>query len=297
MIDSVCKRAKPRKRSATILHASQVVLPIALAVAAFQHTVLAEETDRERADAQFALLASHAPEYVIQREGAEDKFAFHAKPILRWSNPLRKARDGGVFLWTSEDRPAIVMCAYWREGFKFDHEFQSLHEEPVTVWLGNDAGWTPDEAGIRFQPAPDAPPVSPLRVARLAQMRKMVRRFDGTTGFVSKPLRPLRPLTQPLYRYPEDMKSEDVVDGGLFALVQSTDPEILVLFEAHKSSTQDEPQWRVAFARMSVVAQFVKQDEKVIWACNWGKPQDPKSTYFTWHFEEPKGIEKKQDSQ
>jgi hypothetical protein len=59
--------------------------------------------------------------------------------------------------------------------------------------------------------------------------------------------RELRLLNQPVYRYASE--AGGVIDGGLFALVESTDPEAWLMLEAVKADGGSA--WRFAVARMN----------------------------------------------
>ena len=84
----------------------------------------------------------------------------------------------------------------------------------------------------------------------------------------------LRLLTQPIYRYPDSADS----DGGVFAFVQTTDPEILLLLRANM--TDSNPQWEFAAARMTIVHCVITVDNKVLWSVPWfQKTKD--ETYIT----------------
>ena len=54
-------------------------------------------------------------------------------------------------------------------------------------------------------------------------------------------------LTQPIYRYVST--DPDVLDGGLFAFVQGTDPDIILMIEALR--TPKAAEWQFASARMN----------------------------------------------
>ena len=47
-------------------------------------------------------------------------------------------------------------------------------------------------------------------------------------------------MTQPLYRFPKKMSAGPVPDGAVFAFVQTTDPEILLLFEAPETASGEQ---------------------------------------------------------
>ena len=106
---------------------------------------------------------------------------------------------------------------------------------------------------------------SPQR--RLLQMRRLAERFDFEDDFHPRYSEPetethtLRLLTNPMYRY--GGPDGEVVDGALFGLVISTDPEALLMIEAHR--TPDGPRWMYAYAPMTVYALRAKLDGEPIW--------------------------------
>ena len=71
-----------------------------------------------------------------------------------------------------------------------------------------------------------------------------------------------RLLTQPIYRVPADART----DAALFAFVQGTDPEVVLLVEAVNSTG-----WRYALARMTVVAIAADLNDARVWELpsNW----------------------------
>jgi hypothetical protein len=69
-----------------------------------------------------------------------------------------------------------------------------------------------------------------------------------------------------------------VLDGGVFAFVQGTDPEILLSIEA----AGKEPQWRFAAARMQNCAVWVNLDGRPVWRAEqleWAKAFDHTQPY------------------
>jgi hypothetical protein len=59
-----------------------------------------------------------------------------------------------------------------------------------------------------------------------------------------------------VHRYAASEKG--VIDGGLFAFVEGTDPEVWLLIEA--AQDQGQPAWRYALARMNSDALQIKQE-------------------------------------
>lgn len=259
---------------------SGVILALGMwATAAFG---VAEEPEsaadvKEERNREFEQLTRLVPEYSFSRdEDSSVPFELMAQPILRWSNPVRQTRDGAVYLWLDQGRPALIMCAFWRNDTEMKHEFQSLHPELFTGTLDGEIVWTPREAGLQFADVPDAPRVASSSRLRLVQMRNIAANYVGTVGTVERPMEQLRLLSQPLYRYESPQQTPGLIDGAIFALVQTTDPEILILLEAREDSA-GAVGWYVAFARMSRWALHVRRRGEVLWSLPWrpGEVDEP----------------------
>jgi hypothetical protein len=92
----------------------------------------------------------------------------------------------------------------------------------------------------------------------------------------------LRLLTTPLYRY--SANGQGILDGALFAFVQGTNPEVLLLIEA-QGAAPAERIWRYGFARMSSYNLRVRRGEQTVWE----RKREPvpmrsftSSYYFRW---------------
>ena len=78
--------------------------------------------------------------------------------------------------------------------------------------------------------------------------REIRKFFNGSVEDNEK----LRLAPQPLQHYQPER--DDVIDGALFAWLSGeagTDPEVLVLLEAHRPAPKLEPMWHVGVARLS----------------------------------------------
>jgi hypothetical protein len=88
----------------------------------------------------------------------------------------------------------------------------------------------------------------------------------------------LRLLTQPLYRY--ETQRSDLTDGALFAFVQTTDPEVLLVIEARP--LEGKPTWHYGLARMSMVNLRARHKDRDIWQVPWATPlRAPHMPYIT----------------
>ena len=64
-------------------------------------------------------------------------------------------------------------------------------------------------------------------------------------------------------------KRADVIDGGLFAYVHTTDPEVLLTIEARPLNGGGPPAWHYALARMSMVNLRVILKDREVWSADW----------------------------
>jgi len=74
----------------------------------------------------------------------------------------------------------------------------------------------------------------------------------------------LRLLPQPLYRYADEMQG--ILDGALFSLGVSNDPEMFLTLEAIADKDGGQHQWHYSLARMSSLKLKASLDEQEIWS-------------------------------
>ncbi len=201
-----------------------------------------------------------------------------AKVVMRWTNNTRGSEDGMTVLYLADGRPEAVCCFYpWEKSLQ--HEFDSLSRGTLIAKRDGEVVWQPEKPGVRFQPVPDADAPAEMPAARLRQMKTMANQFTSTMlGWRAdkSDREPLRLLPQPLHRY--DSKRSDLLDGAVFAFVQGTDPESLLLLEAFKVG--DRFEWQFAFARRTSGELEARHKETVVWhADRFPSNDDPRSTH------------------
>jgi hypothetical protein len=97
-------------------------------------------------------------------------------------------------------------------------------------------------------------------------MKSLASRFATTlTGLSAdgSDREELRLLPTPVYRYKLDASDPDLQDGAVFAFVQGTDPEVLMLLELVPSD--EGPQWQYAFARATAGGLEARLGNMVVW--------------------------------
>src|SRR5262249_40590497 len=149
-------------------------------------------------------------------------------------------------------------------------EVHSLSTERLVGILGRKDVWKSSRPGVEYKTVPGAPVPAGIAAARLSQMRTMSNGFVAEkTDRDDHSTQRMRLLTQPVFRY--SSKAQDVGDGGMFAFVQGTDPEVLLLLEAQE--TKSGPVWKFALARMNSTAFTVTYRDQEVWAVEvvpWG---------------------------
>jgi hypothetical protein len=131
-------------------------------------------------------------------------------------------------------------------------------------------------------PLTDVEEMGATAAVRLRQMKAIAARFSSThVGFTENqtPVE-LRLLPQPLYRYEPDAEDPALVDGALFAFVQGTDPQSLLILEARRHGAK--AGWQFAFARMAsgaVVARYQDRDVFSVPKYDFQR-RDPRKPYY-----------------
>ena len=231
-----------------------------------------------------AVYSEEAAKYQMFRRSDDiEELKLVPTPILTFTNPVRERdQHGAAYVWTSDGRPE-VLGAIWSVITPDDstkrhlsHEFHSLSlapiyskHEPRTSRRGAVPDWTANEAGIERKRIPDAQTPAKVASFRLTQMRRLARRFQARVppGLVDGE-GSLRLLAQPLHRYRSE--SHRVLDGGIFAFVMGTDPEIILLIEAVESEGGHE--WQFAAAQFSNLPMQLDYQGTRVWECRRGRP-------------------------
>lgn len=267
-----------RTEARTFLQALGVVLLAVLPAAQAQDT-------KPKADEGKEHWSKAAASYAISTDAADGRrrLVLREEQVLRWSNPVRKAEDGGVFVWTDRGRPEVAASFYRYGGegaFKENHEFMSLSRGPLIATRDGVSVWSPESGGVTVKPIPGAPKPATSAPERLRQMRALARDFRAY--FDNPPDRSeIRLLTQPIYRYEIPEGRADVIDGGLFAYVHTTDPEVLLLIEARVPDSGGPASWHFALARMSLVNMRVLHKDREVWYAHWDSDvKNPRKPYM-----------------
>jgi hypothetical protein len=221
--------------------------------------------NKAQIDAALKLTTAEAAKYAFTlQDESRSSAKLLADPILRWSNPSVGEVHGNVFLWTVDQRPAVIgsLFKWFTPHTHMSHEFHSLAEKPLVGRYDDRDVWTTSAPGLAFSPLPSAPQPAASAAQRLLAMKRLAKDFAATKHERDGAKQDLRLLTQPIYRYaaPE----QKVLDGALFVLVQGTDPEVFLLLEAR--GDQGKEAWHFAATRMNGVGFALRYQDKEIWS-------------------------------
>jgi hypothetical protein len=217
-----------------------------------------------KATRTLAAMKDAASRYRFQSPATDSTFRLIPDPILRWSNPVAQEEDAGLFVWTRQGRPEAAAQFFVRKSL-WMHEFQSLSEGTFSADWGGKTIWAPTKPGLIFRVAPESSPPASNAASRLRQMRAIAESFTASVEFQYENTShyELRLLTRPVYRYTSD--DGKTLDGTLWAFVQGTNPEALLLVEA-RPGRDNTSQWHYAFAAMTSYPAIAKRSGQSVWS-------------------------------
>jgi hypothetical protein len=203
-------------------------------------------------------------------------YRLQAEPALRFTNSVGTVTDGTIFFWfDGDDRPVAAVQVYRTKSGSWHQAFSSLSAGSLSAGTV----WNPSRPGVQFQQVPGAPKPAATPEQRMRQMRELLDGFKAEMNY--KTWHPLRPLTKPLARYGK--AGTDVLDGGVFAFVLTTDPEVYLLLEAKNS--QRGLEWQYAFAPEANSAIRCSWKGKDAWTFDFELAGNHSGApYFDWGF-------------
>jgi hypothetical protein len=220
--------------------------------------------EKALAEAFRAFAKQEAAAYTIRLEGSDRPLVLQPEPVMTWANPVIGTIYGDVFVWTADGRPAAVASIYrfYSPNPHRDNEFHSLALGKLTAQRDGASVWAPSRGGLELKPIPGAPAPADSAAVRLRQMRALAQEFTGGQTSSQRVDRDMRLLAQPIYRY-ENTKG-DLIDGGLFAFVLGTDPDVFLLIEARRPPA-GAPEWCFGATRMHRINLRLNHRGRAVW--------------------------------
>ncbi|MDZ4687049.1 MAG: hypothetical protein SH850_18385 [Planctomycetaceae bacterium] len=219
-------------------------------------------------------------------DGNRGQPQFVDKPVFRYDDQPRRFVDATLWVWTHEGRPVAFQKIEAKENLissapEWGYCCTSLANQRLNVAWSHGRTYQSQEAGIDFQPIPDAPAVAGQSAQRRRQLRELARNFSAR--ILNNPrtndTQEMRLLTTPILEYADD--ATKLVRGSVFAYsTNGTNPDLVIVLEARP--TAEGVAWHFAPARMTTGGLTVKSQERVLWEAPFVQPHS--QVYATWTF-------------
>lgn len=211
------------------------------------------------------------------------------EPVLRYTDNTRLLYESSLWMWSSGGRPSAVLAVEYYpkdpRGPRWLFEIASLSAERIAAQHETDLRWTAKEPGLKLGTLESAQRPAEKAVRRLAQMKEISRRFTAhETAAVGGRIE-LRLLTSPLFRYSDP--DANIIDGAIFALANGTNPEVLLVLEAHDVKDADSA-WHYALVQLTGASVAVELDGKEVWQCGEADPPAIRESYVNGWISETK---------
>jgi hypothetical protein len=237
----------------------------------------ATEEERKKLD-EMKQIARAFQVLVIDAQGHRTPATIAPEPLHCWTDPTREFSRGALWAWRSSGR-LVAIYGIELYGKSWSHEFVSLSTAPLRA-DGGPFWWVPSKAGVEFHEVPDAPAPVADEAGRLRQMRDLARRFSAREFWVGRNYA-LRFLPHPIDRYADT--TAGLLDGAIFTYANGTNPELLLLIEAHRQG-DGPPKWSYAAARLSRAELHLTLGQRDVWTApilDKDLILNPDETYYT----------------
>ena len=188
------------------------------------------------ADAMAAKLEIHRSQDSVTVNDSDQTippFEMIDRSLLRWTNPIVGDVAGDCYLWTDRGRPAAFLSVY---AFRLPVgnrrlTFQSLSPGGLSASLQGRVIWNPVDGGLRSLTDIELPAPATQPMVRRRQMQQLAGSFEAEIQDQSgaEAYRTLRLLPKPLHQY--QSPAQQIAAGSLYAFVDGTDPEVLLMIE------------------------------------------------------------------
>jgi hypothetical protein len=210
------------------------------------------------------ICAAELPRWQLTAEGTA--LDTPTESVLRWTNPFAGRVYGNTYIWLQKGRPVAAGCMfrYFEPYRSFNGELATLSGTKLVAKRDKKLVWQP-KTEWKWHPVPGAPAPAATAAQRLLQMRVLAGEFAveilDTRNLIRGEEQTPRLLPKPLYRY--NAEQTKTLDGGLYAFVVGTDPELLLLLECDTAAAK--PAWRFGVGRMNRYRIQLKRKGETVW--------------------------------
>jgi hypothetical protein len=234
--------------------------------------------DRDEAAEAERLCAAELPRWRLTADGTT--LDTPKESVLRWTNPSAGRVYGNTYVWLQQGRPVAASCLfrYFDPYRSFNGELVALAGTSIVARRDGKVVWQPKDEW-KWHPVPGAVAPAATAAQRLVQMRALAGEFAveilDTRNLAKGEEQNPRLLPKPLYCY--DAERTKPLDGALFAFVQGTDPELLLLLKCDTAAAK--PEWRFGVGRMNRYRIRLKHKGETVWEVAALKDTGPEDPY------------------
>jgi hypothetical protein len=211
-------------------------------------------------------------ELEVLTDGGWSKVERIEKPLLYYGDPTRDNDRGSVWGWGRKGRPLALLELWQNPNDRARWAFAVCNTSGRRLRAGRGGApwWRENDSAAELKdvPAAPVPPADPVQ--RQRQVKLLAQRFTGHEFWDPNNTRyELRRLDRPLHTYQDE--AAGVLDGGLFALANGTNPEIMLFLEARADPKDgSKAVWRFAVGRLAHAELHLEYDGKEVFVAPRG---------------------------
>ena len=194
------------------------------------------------------------------------------RALLYYSDPTRGDDSGFLWAWGDGGRPVAVAEMFQKVNNRATWTFCICNTSGGRVRAARSGGpwWQENDSDIAFKDIPTAPAVAADSAVRQRQMKLLAQNFTAHEIYNPNNTRyDLRRLDRPLHSYRDE--DAGILEGGLFAFANGTNPELLLFIEARQGKGKaSKPVWQFGVGRASSAKLNVEYEGKEVYSCPWG---------------------------
>jgi hypothetical protein len=262
-----------------------------MAIVAMASIAIGDDRGQEEAAEAERICAAELPRWRLTSDG--NALDAPKESVLKWTNPAAGRVYGNTYIWLQGGRPAAVGCLYryFHPYQSFDGELTALTGTKLVAKRDDKVMWRPkDEWKWHAIPGSGVPATTAAQ--RSIQMRTLAAEFVvevlDTRNVPKGEDQTPRLLPKPLHRY--DAERTKTLDGGLFAFVIGTDPELMLLLECDTAA--EKPEWRFGIGRMNRDVMRLKRKDSIVWEVDALKDKGQDAVYRFMELGLPRGESK-----
>jgi len=194
------------------------------------------------------------------------------KALLFYSDPTRNNDRGSVWGWGQKGRP-LALLELWQSMTDRTRWFFAVCNTSGGKLRATRAGqpwWRENDSAAELKDIPGALAPSAEAAQRQRQLKPLAQKFTGHQFWDPDNTRyELRRLERPLYTYRDE--AGGVLEGGLFALANGTNPEIMLFVEARVDPKDNRKAgWRYTVGRLAHAELHMQYDGKEVFSAPRG---------------------------